>query len=195
MASMRCAQSMFRLIPAAAVLLSAAVASAQTGAAADGPGWTGATHPDDVIAARRGLMIELEEQMRPIDSHAAGETADPEQLRNAARAIAAMLGAVPHLFPPSTNRYDPEAENPATLALPAVWEDFEAFYAFAGAAKAAAVKMADTTADADLPAAAQSLRGACDACHSAYMRAYTAPKVTPEDLEFDFDSLFEPSVE
>jgi len=188
---MRCARSIFRFLPAAA-LLSATVASAQPGAAADGPGWTGATHPDEVIAARRALMLELQEQMRPIDSVAAGEAAEPTELREAARAIAAMLAAVPHLFPPTTNRYDPDAETPATLALPVVWEDFQGFHSLATSATAAATNMAETEAESDLPAAARALRGACDACHGVYMREYAGPKVTPEDLDFDFDSLFDP---
>src|SRR5690606_5898783 len=164
MPSIRCNQTILRFIPAA--LLWTVVASAQNGAPAAGPGWTGATHADDVIAARRGLMLELQQQMQPIDSHAAGEPAEPADLREAARAIAAMLGTVPHLFPPTTDRYDPEAEIPATLALPAVWEDFDGFYSLASAAAAAAANMVATGRAAALPAAARALRGACDACHS-----------------------------
>src|SRR5690606_11784857 len=159
MPSTRSKHAILRIIPAAAVLLWAAAASAQADAPAGGPGWTGATHPDDVIAARRGLMLELQQQMQPIDSHAAGEPADPAELRDAARAIAAMLGTVPHLFPPTTDRYDPEAEAPATLALPAVWQDFQGFYSLASSATAAAAKMAGTEAAADLPDAARALRG------------------------------------
>lgn len=193
MTSMRRAQPIFRLVQAAVAALWATAASAQTGTPAE-PGWTGATHPDDVIAARRNLMLELEEQMQPIDSHAVGAAAEPAELREAARAIAAMLGAVPHLFPPTTNRYDPDAEIPATLALPVVWENFQGFYALADAAADAATRLAETELASDLPAASQALRGACDACHSVYMytRPYTAPEITPEDLDFDFDSLFEP---
>ena len=41
-----------------------------------------------------------------------------------------MLLAVPLLFPPTTNLYDPKAETPTTIALPAIWQSFPAFYAF-----------------------------------------------------------------
>jgi len=191
MSAMRRNLSSLRSIPAAA-LLWAAAAAAQPGTASGEPGWTGVTHPDDVIAARRALMLELQEQMQPIDAHAGGEAADPDALREAARAIAAMLAAAPHLFPPTTNRYDPEAETPETLALPVIWDDFDGFYSLASAAAASAERMAGTDAAADLPAAARALRGACDACHTVYMREYTGPEVSPEDLEFDFDSLFGP---
>ena len=183
-------RNLLSLLPAAA-LLWAAAATAQPDTSGE-PGWTGSTHPNDVIAARRALMLELQERMQPIDSHAAGEAADPDALREAARTIAAMLAATPHLFPPTTNRYDPEAEAPVTVALPVIWDDFDAFYSLASAAAAAAERMAATEAAADLPAAARALRGACDACHSVYMREYAAPEVSPEDLEFDFDSLFGP---
>ena len=178
---------------AAAVLAAGAVA--QPAAPDSGPGWTGSSHADDVIAARRALMLELQTLMMPIDSHAAGEEADPAALRAAARTIAAMLGTVPHLFPPTTDRFDESAESPVTLALPVIWHDFPGFYSLASAATAAAAKMADTDAPAELPAASRALRGACDACHSVYMREYAAPEVSSEDLEFDFDSLFEPPLE
>ena len=45
-----------------------------------------------------------------------------------------MLLALPHLFPPTTNLYDPKAAQPATLALPPIWKDFDSFYTLAGAA-------------------------------------------------------------
>jgi cytochrome c556 len=148
-----------------------------------------------VIAARRALMLELQVLMMPIDGHSAGETGDPAELRAAARTISAMLGTVAHLFPPTTNRYDADAETPVTLALPVIWEDFAGFYSLASAATAAASKTAETDEAAELAAASRALRGACDACHSVYMREYAAPEVSSEDLEFDFDSLFEPPLE
>lgn len=178
-------------------MAAASTAGAQPAAPDDAPGWTGTSDPDDVIAGRRGLMLEIEAQMRPIDSFGAGDDADPETLRAAARAIAAMLAATPHLFPPSTNRFDPDAEIPVTLALPAIWQDFRAFYTLASAASDAAMRVANAESAADLAAAGAALRGTCDACHGVYMysEAYTPPSVSDEDLDFDFDSLFEGSLE
>src|SRR5690606_3783748 len=126
-------------------------AVAQPAAPTAGPGWTGSGHADDVIAARRALMVELQTLMQPIDNHAAGEAVDSDDLRAAARTAAAMLGTVPHLFPPTTNRYDSNAGIPVTLALPVVWDDFAGFYSLASAATAAATRAAETEAAADLP--------------------------------------------
>ena len=100
-------------------------------------------------------------------------------------------GANHRAFPPTTDRYDAEAENPETLALPAIWADFQGFYSLAAGATAAAAAMAETEGAADLLAAGRALRSTCDACHGMYMREYTGMEISSDDLEFDFDSLFE----
>jgi cytochrome c556 len=177
-----------RLAHTLSALCFAAVAFADDPAPKDGPGWTGLTNPADIISARLGLMVEIEEIMQPIDSLEAGVAADPADLRARAHTIEAMLAALPHLFPPTTNLYDPAAQPPATLALPEIWKSFPTFYAFAGAAVEAAEAFADTRDDSQLPAAAKSLRGTCDACHAVYLRKYVPPEVSDEDRNFDFDS-------
>jgi cytochrome c556 len=102
-----------------------------------------------------------------------------------------MLLAVPHLFPPTTNLYDPKAETPATLALPAIWKDFATFYALAGAAAKAAEAMAENPGGkSELRAAGRALRASCDACHALFLRPYSPSKVQQSDLDFDFDSVF-----
>lgn len=154
-----------------------------------GPGWTGETHAEDIVAARRAVMLEMERLMRPLDARAAGEPGDPDFLREAAGTISTFLLTVPHLFPPTTNLQDPNAEIPTTLARSEIWEDFASFHGLAEAAAAAAADALTASAD-ELPQAAARLRGACDACHTAFMRTYSPPTVTEEDLEFDFDSLF-----
>src|SRR5690606_36010810 len=83
-----------KLIACAASIFATA-ALAQSPQSLDQPGWTGMTDPDGVIAARQAMMFELEQLMRPIDSHAAGDAVDPETLRGAAQTIAAVLLAVP----------------------------------------------------------------------------------------------------
>jgi cytochrome c556 len=179
-------------LPLAAALVVSASALAQSPSGVDGPGWTGATHPHEVIVARQALMAEIERLMRPIDGHAAGDAADAEEIRGAAESIAAMLLSVPHLFPPTTNLYDPAGDAGSTLALPAVWQDFAAFYALSSAAASAAAALADTPSPRDTAAGAARLRASCDACHALYLRPYSPAGVSSEDLDFDFDSLFPP---
>jgi cytochrome c556 len=165
-------------------------ASAAEAPVPEGPGWTGLTEPEEVIEARRVLMTEAERLIAPIDAFTIGTPADPMVLRDNARAIEALLLALPHLFPPTTNRYDPTVLEPPTTALPAIWDNFDAFLAQAEAAEMAAAALIEAADDESLRAASVRLRGACDACHAAYMKPYVPPKPTAEDFEFDFDSLF-----
>nr|MBO2514355.1 hypothetical protein [Gammaproteobacteria bacterium] len=174
----------------AVVLTLASAAAGQEGLPGDAPGWTGLTEVDEIIEARRVLMIRTEELMLPIDAFAAGAEAESETLRAAAESIEAMLLALPHLFPPTTNRYDPDVLEPETRALPEIWRDFAAFRAMATAAEEAAAALADAEDEPTGRAAALRLRGTCDGCHSRFAKPYTPPKVTEEDLDFDFDSVF-----
>jgi cytochrome c556 len=156
------------------------------------PGWTGVTQPEQIIEARRALMTEAETLMKPVDSFIVGEPADAELLRANAAAIAAMLLAVPHLFPPTTNRFDPEAHDPPTIALPAIWQRFPAFQTFAQSAEHAAAALAISEEAGPLRDASARLRASCDACHAAFMKPYTPPVATEEDKEFDFESVLPP---
>jgi cytochrome c556 len=174
---------------AAAVGL-ATLAAAQKPPAADGPGWTGLTAPKDVIAAREALMFTAERLMEPIDSMEVAPQ-DPDVVRAAARNIADIMLAVPHLFPPTTNLYDPAVTIPQTLALPAIWQSFPSFYQLAAAASASAKKLSQTRGITELHEAGEALRETCDACHAPYLRAYVPSKVTQEDLNFDFDSVLQ----
>lgn len=164
--------------------------TAQDAAPGKGPGWTGVTRPDAVIAAREALMFASEELMRPIDTYTVDDSVDPDLMNANANTIAAMMQAVPHLFPPTTNIYDPEAEEPATLALPQIWADFPAFYSLAEAAATAATTLAEASTPAALRNGALALRATCDACHALNLRPYEPSDVTEEDRNFDFDSVF-----
>ena len=167
------------------------VALAADAGPGDGPGWTGVTNPKDVIAARGELMEGIEHLMQPIDTFQVVDTDDLNGLRLAANTVHVMLLAVPHLFPPTTDLYDEKAEAPATLALPAIWKDFDTFYRLAAAASKAAETMADTPAGKQqLRAEGLALRASCDACHALYLRPYHESKVTDADINFDFDSVF-----
>lgn len=178
------ARALFTLTGALAV--TALAADATPG---NGPGWTGVTKPKDVIAARQELMEHIEELMEPIDTIQVKDAYDPDQLRTSAEVISAMLAALPHLFPPTTNRYDPKAQEPETLALPGIWKNFDSFYGLAAAASSAAESMAEAKGKQQLRSASLKLRASCDACHTLYLRPYSPPKVLPSDLNFDFDSV------
>jgi cytochrome c556 len=176
----------------ASALLAVAMTAARTLAAdpapSQGPGWTGITNPQDVINARQELMEHIELLMEPIDTLQVKDTHDPDRVRAAAETVSAMLLAVPHLFPPTTNLYDPKVQMPVTLALPAIWKDFTTFYQLAGAASKAAEAMAYAHGQGPMRNASLRLRASCDACHALYLRPYAPPKVLDSDYKFDFDS-------
>lgn len=172
------------LISSLTVALAPAAAQDTSGA-----GWTGSSQPKDVIAARQAVMAELEQLMRPIDLYADGKPGDPAAVHESATAARPLLLALPHLFPPTTNRYGENTEQPETLALPAIWQQFDAFYALAGEASAATTRLATRTEAQDLRTASRALRAACDACHALYLRPYVASSVSDADREFDFDSV------
>jgi cytochrome c556 len=203
-------RAMTRMLGAVGVLLAVAVAVAvgctpadetppradaqsptsETQAAAlEGPGWTGLTEPEEVIEARRLLMVEAERLMKPIDEFSIGQPGDPAALRSAATTLEPLLLALPHLFPPTTNLFDPAAHDPPTVALPTIWQRFAAFKTFAESAERAAAALASAEDGEPLRTASARLRGACDTCHAAFMKPYRPPVVTDEDLDFDFDSV------
>ena len=153
-----------------------------------GQGWTGLTKPKDVIVARQELMEHIEELMEPIDTIQVKDTNDLDTLRHNGEVIGAMLAALPHLFPPTTNLYDPKATEPQTLALPPIWKNFDNFYSLAGAASKAAEDLSLTESKAAMKAASLKLRASCDACHTLFLRPYVPPKVLDSDLNFDFES-------
>ena len=156
------------------------------------PGWTGLTEPEEVIEARRVLMVEAERLMKPIDSFIVGEPTDGVLVRENAASLEALLLALPHLFPPTTNQFDPAALDPPTTALPTIWQRFPAFLTFAESAERAAAALRDANDAEALSAASTRLRGTCDACHASFMKPYTPPQTKPEDFEFDFDSVLPP---
>ena len=93
-----------------------------------------------------------------------------------------------HLFPPTTNLYDPKVTEPKTLALPPIWKNFDNFYALATAASKAAADLSETQDKAAMKTASLRLRASCDSCHALFLRPYVPPKVLDSDLQFDFDS-------
>lgn len=169
-----------------------APAPSQAPEAIEAPEALGASDPMEVIEARRVLMQEAERQIKPIDEYTLGTPADPAALKSAARTIEALLLALPHLFPPDTNRFDATTREPPTIALPAVWENFAAFQEMGVAAEAAAAQLMAAEGEEPLRDAARALRASCDACHAAFTKPYVPPKVTDEDRNFDFGPFLPP---
>jgi len=172
-----------------ALVLARTFAASAPAAPAAAPGWTGLANPRDVITARGKLMEGMERLMEPIDTITVqtGPVKNVDLLHRNADTIADMLTAVPHLFPPTTNLYDPKSQTPATIALPAIWQSFDVFYQLAGAASKAARQMAGTSGDKPLRTASLKLRASCDACHALFLRKYEPPKAQASDEAFDFD--------
>jgi cytochrome c556 len=179
---------MRRLFTACALLATTAATATGSAVPGQGQGWTGVTRPKDVIVARQELMEHIEELMEPIDTIQVKDTDDLDTLRHNGEVISAMLLALPHLFPPTTNLYDPKAEEPKTLALPPIWKNFDNFYTLATAASKAAEDLSQTEGEAAMKTASLRLRASCDACHSAFLRPYVPPKVLDSDRNFDFES-------
>lgn len=168
----------------------AGAALAEGAVPGQGQGWTGITNPQDLILARETLMAELEDLMKPIDTYTVDDSISPETVTANAKTISAMLLAVPHLFPPTTNLYDPKVDQPVTLALPKIWKQFPAFYGMASATSNMAAKLAHTTGADNLHTAAVDLREACETCHETFELPYHPQVPTAEELDFDFDSVF-----
>jgi len=173
-----------------AIIAMGLAANTSMAVAPTGPGWTGQTKPLEVIHARQQLMEEMEILMQPIDTITlpSKPLGNVEQLHLNAKAVGAALLAVPHLFPPTTNLYDPKATAPRTIALPEIWKSFDAFYSLALSASHLADGVAAAAGDRALRAASLKLRAGCDACHAVYLRRYEPPKAQASDDQFDFES-------
>jgi len=129
--------------------------------------------PKDVIFARKILMTTIANSMYPIDQMLQTGKIDLPVARHHADAIAGMMAAFPHLFPPSTNTWKPNApRDPAgdTFADPAIWQSYEFFYKEAKAAADYAYDASQAKDEAEFRKHAQALRLACDTCHATYQK-------------------------
>jgi cytochrome c556 len=91
--------------------------------------------------------------------------------RGNADAISVMFMAFPHLFPPGSNQWKPDAvPDPVTgsYASPEVWTRFSDFYRLAAESAQIAHDMS-RAADVDaIKSRARELRIICDTCHALY---------------------------
>jgi cytochrome c556 len=127
----------------------------------------------DVIFARKTMMDTLSDNMDQIEAMIAANKIDLADAHEHADTISVMLMAFPHLFPPSSNQWKPNADlDPATdtYASPDVWTNFSDFYKRANDASKTAYDMSRAEKADDLKAKTAQLRTACNACHAAYLK-------------------------
>ena len=129
--------------------------------------------PKDVIFARKILMATVANSMYPIDQMLQTGKIDLTIAHHYADAIAGMMAAFPHLFPPTTNTWTPNApRDPATdtFAAPAIWESFALFYKEAKAAAEYAYDASQAKDVEEFRKHAVQLRLTCDTCHATYQK-------------------------
>jgi cytochrome c556 len=153
---------------AAAVLAASLVAA---GLAALAQGQSAAT-AQDAIFARKTLMNAMCDRMMEIERMIAFGKVDPGVARADADAIAAMLLAFPHLFPPGSNQWKPDADRDPvadTFASPDLWTAFADFSRQAVAAAKNAHDLSRAARLDDVKTLARELRIGCDTCHALYL--------------------------
>jgi cytochrome c556 len=131
----------------------------------------GAAAAADVIFARKTLMNFICEKMANIELMIALRQIDLDAARRQADAISVMFTAFPHLFPASSNQWNPGADpDPATdtYASPELWTEFPDFYQRTEAAAQTAHAMSRAVNIDDFKTRARELRIICDTCHALY---------------------------
>ena len=98
---------------------------------------------------------------------------EPADATEHADMISIMLMSFPHLFPPSTNQWQPNVDrDPATdtVASPDLWRNFSDFYQRAQAASKLALDATRAKTGNEFKGLIVQLRAACNTCHAAYMK-------------------------
>jgi cytochrome c556 len=133
-----------------------------------------AAAPRDTIFARKILMDLIGRNMDELEGMtSSGKAINLAEGHEHADAISIMLMAFPHLFPPGTNLWKPNAERDPgrdTYASPDVWTRFADFYAQAGNASKVAYNASRAEHEATFKTFVADLRTACDSCHAVYLK-------------------------
>jgi cytochrome c556 len=156
-------------VPAAVAIVCAAFLATSLVAIAQNQG---AATAADVIFARKALKDDICDKMANIERMIAVGRVDLGDVHAQAGAIAVMLMAFPHLFPPGSNQWKPDTDQDpatATLASPDLWTAFPDFYRQADAAAKTAFELSRAGKVDDAKTRARELRIACDACHALYL--------------------------
>jgi len=130
--------------------------------------------PKDTIFARKILMGAIDMNMDEIETMLApGGKFEPAEAVEHSDTISIMLMSFPHLFPPSTNQWQPNVDrDPATdtAASPDLWRNFPDFYQRAQAASKLALEATRAKSGNEFKGLIGQLRAACNGCHAAYMK-------------------------
>jgi cytochrome c556 len=130
--------------------------------------------PKDTIFARKILMGAIDIKMDEIETMLApGGKFEPAEAVEHSDTISIMLMSFPHLFPPSTNQWQPGADRDAaldTVASPDLWRNFADFYQRAQTASKLALDATKAKNGNEFKGLIVQLRAACNACHAAYMK-------------------------
>ena len=127
----------------------------------------------DVIFARKTMMSAISDNMDQIETMISSGKIDLADAHEHADTISIMFMAFPHLFPPSSNQWKPNADlDPATdtFASPDVWTKFSDFYQRGTTASKTAFDMSRADKADELKTRAKELRAACDGCHAVYLK-------------------------
>ncbi len=135
---------------------------------------SGMPPPKDTIFARKILMGAIDMNMDEIETMLApGGKFEPAEAVEHSDTISIMLMSFPHLFPPSTNQWQPNVDrDPATdtAASPDLWRNFPDFYQRAQAASKLALEATRAKSGNEFKGLIGQLRAACNGCHAAYMK-------------------------
>jgi cytochrome c556 len=130
--------------------------------------------PKDTIFARKILMGAIDMNMDEIETMLApGGKVEAADAVEHADTISIMLMSFPHMFPPSTNQWEPNADrDPATdtAASPDVWRNFSDFYQRAQTASKLAQDASRAKHGSEFRTLIAELRVACNSCHAAYLK-------------------------
>lgn len=127
----------------------------------------------DVIWARKTLMAAIGDQADRITAMISERNIDLREAHANARNIAAMLTALPHLFPPSSNQWregvdlDPVTD---TIASPDIWTEFDEFYKLATGTAKIADELSRAKNEDEVKSLHRALGINCDLCHSLYLK-------------------------
>jgi len=116
---------------------------------------------DPTVKARMDLMKVVGGNAKALGEMASGKAAF--DAATAAKAKAALIAASADI----AAKFEPQASDPASEALPAIWTSWDDFVAKAGALNTAATALDAGSADS-IKAGMAAVGGACKACHTAY---------------------------
>jgi cytochrome c556 len=130
--------------------------------------------PKDTIFARKILMGAIDMNLGEIEAMLApGGKFEPVEAVEHADTVSIMLMSFPHMFPISTNQWQPNVDrDPATdtYASPDVWRNFAEFYQLSQAASKLAFDASRAKHGNEFKVLIGQLRAACNSCHALYMK-------------------------